>query len=316
MNGLWLLRVVLIASTLTLSSCKDNTGNTSQISDEIIQQPAITLLDSQVIINDYVVVSSRRVGRTVSEYTLRAIATNISSTRYTNVIGTLTSVPSNITVVDGAVVFGTVAGNGDTTSADEFIITVDLTVKTSLDELVWRVEGTVPGTGGGGGSGSPEQVGIFMSIDENSQIKGDSVSKSHEDWIELLSFSEGSSIVIGSGSGGDRPTGKVNFDGVTVSKNLDSSSPKLRQTLADGDIFTEVKIDIIKICDASLYTAYAITLTVSSLTALEMTSSASDQPNERLAFNYSRIETMYTPVGPGCRFEAPIYSYQDALGIK
>ena len=175
MNGLWLLRVVLIASTLTLSSCKDNTGTTSQISDEIIQQPAIILLGSQVSINDYVVVSSRRVGRTVSEYTLRAIATNTSSTRYTNVIGTLTSAPSNITVVDGTVVFGTVAGNGDTTSADEFIITVDLTVKTSLDELVWRIEGTVPGTSGGGGSGSPEQVGIFMSIDENSQIKGDSV---------------------------------------------------------------------------------------------------------------------------------------------
>jgi type VI secretion system Hcp family effector len=309
------LRLVILALALSLAGCKSD-SESAQATGDLTNQPSTTLL-SQVMINDYVVVSTRRVGRTITEYTLRAIATNTSSTRYTNVAATLTSVPPHITIVDNSVTFGTVVGNSNTTSADEFIIAVDLSVNTSLLDLVWRVDGTIPGTGGGGGGGSPSQVGIFMSIDDNANIKGESISESHQDWIELLSFSEGSSVAIGSTSGSTRPSVKVNLEGVTVSKLMDISSPKLRLALAEGDIFTDIKIDIIKSCNGSPYTEYAITLTVSSLTALQMSSATpNERPTENLSFNYSRIETMYTPVGPGCKFEAPIYSYQDAIGIK
>ena len=156
-----------------------------------------------------------------------------------------------------------------------------------------------------------------MSIDNNSVIKGESTSKSHQEWIELLSFSEGSSIDFSGITGVTRPSGTINLNGVTVSKLLDSSSPALRLALIEGDIFTEVKIDIIKMCGDSIYTAYAITLTVTSLSALQMSAgTADDSPGESLSFSYSRIETMYTPVGQNCRLEAPVYSYQDAIGIK
>ena len=309
-------RLVIIALAISLAGCKSDSEST-QISGDLTNQPSTVLL-TQVVITDYLVVSTRRVGRTVTEYTLRAIATNTSANRYTNVTATLTSVPPHITIVDNKVTFGTVIGSSVTTSADEFIIAVDLSVKTSLADLVWRIDGTIPGTGGGGGGGgSPGQAGIFMSIDGNANIKGESKSKSHQDWIELLSFTEGSHVEIGGATGGARPSVKVNLEAVTVSKFMDISSPKLRLALAEGDIFTEVKIDIIKSCGGSTYTEYAITLTVSSLTSLAMESSAAeDRPSESMSFNYSRIETMYTPVGPGCRFEAPIYSFQDALGIK
>jgi type VI secretion system Hcp family effector len=273
------------------------------------------VLLSQIQINDYVLVSSSRVGRTVSEYTLRAIATNNVSTQYTNVTATLVSAPANVTIVDNIVVFGTVPGNTDTTSVDEFVIRVDLQVKTSLNDLVWQVNGTVPGSGGGGGGGSPEQAGIFMSIDGNDVIKGDATSKSHESWIVLNSFSEGSNIIFGDGTGGTRPTAQLGFDGVMVSKDLDSSSPLLRDALADGDYFAEVEIDIVKTCDTSLYTAYAITLTLSALSSLEMSSSSSGGvPSENLVFEYTRIETMYTPVDRDCVLGTPIYSFQDATG--
>ena len=156
-----------------------------------------------------------------------------------------------------------------------------------------------------------------MSIDGNASIKGESSSSSHQDWIELLSFTEGSSAQIGSTVGGARPSVRVNLEDVTVSKYVDISSPMLRLALANGDIFTEVRIDIIKSCGGSPYTEYAITLTVSGLTSLQMsTATANERPTESLSFNFSRIETMYTPVGPGCKFEAPIYSFQDAIGIK
>ena len=308
------LGLAALVLAVSLAGCKDS-GQSAQSPGAVAPEFEMVVL-SQVVITDYVVVSTRRVGRTVTEYTLRAIATNDSSTRFTNVTATLISVPAHITVVDGIAVFGTVNANGNTTSADDFVIAVDLSVKSSIDELIWRVEGTVPGTGGGGGGGAPDQTGIFMSIDGNAEIRGEAKSKSHPDWIELLSFSEGSSISGGGLAGGSRTTGKVNLEGVTVSKLLDISSPGLRLALAEGDTFTEVKIDIIRSCGGTFYTEYAITLTVSSLTSISMGSSAGDaRPSETLTFDYSRIETMYTPVGPGCRLEAPIFSFQDAVGI-
>lgn len=312
----WLLRLFVVACALLISGCKDDSKTGSEsIGLQTSDNNVATVLLSQILIDDYVLISSRRVGRTVNEYTLKAIAINNSSTRYTNVTATLVSAPPNITIVDNTAVLGTVPGGASITSADEFVIRVDLLVKTSLNDLVWQVNGSLPSTGGGGG-GSPEKAGIFMSIDENSEIKGDSTSKSHQDWIILESFGEGSNVIFDDRTGGGSATGKVDFDGVTVRKGVDSSSPLLRRALTEGDYFTEVKIDIVKVCDANLYTAYAITLTVSALSSLGMSSSDFGVPLESLVFDYSRIETMYTPVDQDCKLGIPVYSFQDAAGGK
>ena len=306
MNTSLLLRFLLIVCFFSLNGCKFNNGTTEQD----------TTVLSQVIINDYIVVSTRRVSNTITEYTLRAVATNTSSNSYTNVTASLISVPSHITIVDGVVTFSTVLGSDDTTSADEFIVQVDLSQNTSITGLEWQVKGVVSGTGGGEDSGPPKQVGIFMNIGDGA-ILGESTSDSHKNWIELLSFTEGSSIDAGSTTGGGSLAGKVNLEGVTASKYIDTSSPKLRLALSEGDLYTNIKIDIVKSCGTSIYTEYAITLSVSSLTELMMTAdSEAATPTENLSLNYSRIETMYTPVGPDCRLEIPVYSYQDAIRIE
>lgn len=307
-------KLLIFMLAVSLHGCKSGSeSGAAQNLDEVTDQPLIAVVLTQIAISDYVVVSSRRVGRTAFEYTLRAIATNSSSNKYTNVTAALMSVPENITIIDGDVAFGTVFGNSNNTSADEFTIEVDLSVNTSLIDLVWQVSGATSGTGGGGTT-SPTDAGMFMSIDGKSEIKGDSTSESHKDWIELQSFQEGSSIVGGDTLGGGQSSGKVNLDGVTVSKLLDSSSPQLRQALVDGSIFTEVMIDIVKSCGGNVYTAYAITLTVSVMTSLNM-SSGGERPIEKIVFDYSRIETMFTPVDGSCRLGSPVYSFQDALKI-
>ena len=281
--------------------------------------PAVSsaaVLNPEVVIdnNNFVVVSSRRVGRTVSEYTLRAVVNNTGTRQFTNVTATLTSVPANITIVDGSLNFGSVSSNATITSTDVFVIRVDLRVKTSFDDLIWQVNGDVVtgGGGGGGGGGGPEQTGIFMSIDDN-VIKGEVISNSHKDWIELLSWSEGSSNSGSTHIGGGGGTGRLNIQDVSISKYVDSSSPLLRLALAEGRYFTEVKIDIIKSCGSGRnYTQYAITLTPALLTSVSAGGSGGEgRLTENASINFSRIETMYTPVGPDCRLETPIYSYQD-----
>lgn len=273
--------------------------------------PAVStaaVLNPEVVIdnNNFVVVSSRRVGRTASEYTLRAVVNNTGARQFTNVTATLTSIPANISIVDGSLNFGSVSGNANITSTDVFVIRVDLRVKTSFDDLIWQVNGDVPVVVPPG----PEQTGIFMSIDDN-EIKGEVTSKSHKNWIELLGWTEGSSqsgsLHIGGGG-----AGKVNIQDLSISKYLDSSSPLLRLAVAEGRIFSEAKIDIIKSCGGRNYTQYAITLTPALLTSISAGGSGGeDRLTENASINFSRIETMYTPVGPDCRLETPIYSYQD-----
>ena len=257
--------------------------------------------------NNFTLVNSRRVTRTVSEYTIRALAQNTSVTQLDNVKASLVSVPSSITIVDGNLDFGSIAGNSSMLSSDEFTIQINLRQAFSLADLVWQIEGDLPLPPP---NTSPTETGIFMSIDNNA-IKGEATSDSHKDWITVLAWSEGSSnsgtTHTGSGSG----AGAINIQGVYVTKWLDSSDPELRLAILTGRRFDEVKIDVIKACGRGIYTKYAITLNdvlVSSLSSGG--SGGEDRLTENVSFDMSSIETMYTPVGPDCRLEQPIYSFQ------
>ncbi|MGB5398106.1 MAG: type VI secretion system tube protein Hcp, partial [Gammaproteobacteria bacterium] len=261
-------------------------------------------------VSDYVVVSSRRTGRTRTEYTLKIKVANAGSQRYENVLATLVSAPAHITVIDGIVNLDTVPPNAVVLSPDTFIIDVNLAVSTSFEDLLWNFEGDVaqpppppPPSGG------PSAPGIYMSIDDNA-IPGESTSASHKDWIVLSAFTEGLRRDNLGTSGSTRIRSSFVFDGVTADKLLDKSSPKLREALLDGRFFGEIKIDIIASCGGGNYTVYAITLSSAQIAALSLFA-ANETPNEAVGLIYSRIETMYTPVENDCTLLPPVYSTQD-----
>jgi len=252
------------------------------------------------------------------EYSLRATAVNLSSTTYSNVTATLISAPPSVVIIEDSLSFGSLTGNASKLSIDDFVIRVDLSKKTALEDLKWRVEGEPGGPepgSGGCNTGNPTHTGIFLSIDCNADIKGEATSASHRDWIDVLSYSEGSSVTPGlpGGSGGVRDI-KVDFGNIMVTKSIDRSSPLTRLAVVDGDVFSEVRIDIVAACDGRPYLKYAITLTVSSIVEFSANGSAADDTGtEQLAFNYSRIESMYTPVDKTCKLGKPIFSFQDVL---
>jgi len=261
---------------------------------------------------NFTLLNSRRVSRTVSEYTMRAVAHNTSVTELDNVKASLVSVPSNITIVDGNLNFGLIAGKSNVVSSNEFTIQINLRQAFSLADLVWKIEGDLPPPPPPPpGISTPTKVGMFMSIDDNA-IKGEETSRSHKDWITVLAWSEGSSnsstTHMGTGSG----AGTINIQGVNITKWLDRSDPELRLAILSGRRFDEVKLDVIKSCgDRGIYTQYAITLNDVLVAALSSGgSSGEDRLTENVTFSMSSIETMYTPVGPDCRLEQPIYSFQ------
>lgn len=158
---------------------------------------------------------------------------------------------------------------------------------------------------------NPTQAGLFMSIDDNA-IKGESTSVSHRDWIELNSIADGQRLdgAKPSGRPGNSPA-KVLFDGVTVGKFFDRSSPQLRLAAAAGRIFGEVKIEYVDSCGGNLYVALAITLSTARLGALSAQVNAVEPPVEELNIDFTRIETMVTPVDSQCKPLPPQFSSQD-----
>lgn len=292
-----------------------NGGSTaSLVSIAAMPSPLSTMLPG-LIVTDFVVVSSVPTGRTTMEYVLRLKISNSSSQTYRDVQATLQGAPQHIVIIDDVATVGDVPPNSTILSSDSFIVDVNLALNTSFDDFVWLIEGDVkpppppqpPGP-------RPGAAGIFMKI-EDPEIAGESKSDSHRDWIVLTSVMEGLHRDNLS-SGSTRRRSSFVFDGTHVGKLLDRSSPKLRETLADGTIFGEVRIEIVEDCGGNLYTPLVLTLTTAALERLSLHAEQSDRPTENLSFNYSRIEAMYTPVEDDCTLLPPLFSTQDGELLK
>jgi hypothetical protein len=114
----------------------DNWGNMSLTR----AQTNVTISDLKPV--SYPLVSSRRITRTLWEYTYRFIIRNNGYAGVTNTSAQLTTWPGQVTVIDGAVSFGAVPAGVQMTSSDTFTIRVDQTTPMSNADLTWRLDYT------------------------------------------------------------------------------------------------------------------------------------------------------------------------------
>jgi len=252
---------------------------------------------------DYQITSSRRIGRTIMEYRLRAVIQNTGTASEQGVAAKLDTTPANVTIVESNLFFGGVGGNTTKASVDTFTIQVDLTTSVNFNDLVWLITVDSPPPAG------PSQAGIYMKIEG---IPGEVTIDSHQEWIEISQIMEGLSISLSGAGTGGRTSGNFAFDDFIVRKQLDSSSADLRISVASGKHIAEILIDVIKSCGGNAYTQYAITLSnviVSSL-KLEVTNGLKQ---ETVGFDYGIIQTVYTPVSKDCSLLSPLYSTQDGV---
>ena len=256
---------------------------------------------------DLTLVSSVRVARTVQQYTISATARNSSSKQYRNVVAQLSSVPNGISIIDGSLNFGDIAAGGTANSTDVFVIQLNLRTSPTpqLSDMQWQVQGdevVQPPVV------TPTQAGIFMNID-NGAIKGEADSASHKDWIALLSWQDSVTMLYSATPGGTMP-GKASLGDVNVTKLVDAASPLLRAALTQGQLFDEVNIDIVKSCNQQYYVQYAISLFNVAFSSVQAANSTGSNPTEQLAIRTTAVESIYTPVGPDCKLQQPIYSLQ------
>lgn len=86
----------------------------------------------------------------------------------------------------------------------------------------------------------PPGLQIFVQIDT---IKGESTDKDHKDWIDAFSYGDGVSQGVNpayTSYGAMLP----DFAAITIVKQIDAASPKLREACATGKHFKKVTIEM------------------------------------------------------------------------
>lgn len=255
-------------------------------------------VQAALTIQDYQVVSSTRLSRYVFEYTLRANLVSTDSKTYTNARAELASVPSNFQIVEGVLLFGSIAPGATVASNDDFTIRIDRSVSSPpLTAMIWDVAANElkPPTPTPG----PTSSGIYMNID-NLRIKGESKSSSHKDWVEVLSLNEGAMRPGSTSTGGGG--GKVNIQDISLTKYIDSSSIGIRSDTASGNLSTDIKIEVIKQCGSDKFiTEYTMNLSKVLFTSVSAGGSGGeDRLTENVTINFARIDWAYTPIAPDC----------------
>jgi len=141
-------------------------------------------------------------------------------------------------------------------------------------------------------------VDMFLKL---GSIKGESVDDKHKGEIEVLSWHWGATQTGTTHSGPGGGAGKANFQDLTITKYLDSSSPILLDHLARGKHVAEALLTVRKSGGKPLeYLKLKLQDTIiSSLqtggSRSSGQSSADERITETLGLNFARYEIEYVP---------------------
>lgn len=136
-------------------------------------------------------------------------------------------------------------------------------------------------------------------------IPGDTTAKGFEKWIHIESFQFGVGRAIGTavGKGVVREGSQPSVSEITVTKLLDTSTPKLIKAATVDRKGVKVKIAFVTSdSDPATYLEYDLTDTLISGYS---TSSGGDRPTETLSLNFTEFQISYTPTGEDNSSAAP-----------
>ncbi len=162
-----------------------------------------------------------------------------------------------------------------------------------------------------GSSMSFADAAIYMKIEG---IDGEATAQGHEKWIELNSFQFGvGRSVSDSGGGGGRSTSPPSFSEVVVTKDADSTSPKIfTETVVGAAKKIEIHFVQTSAGEQQTYMKYTLSNTLFSGYSV---SSGGDRPSESLSLNFAKFEMEFIPFDEAGRAGTPVKAgYDLALG--
>lgn len=134
---------------------------------------------------------------------------------------------------------------------------------------------------------------IYMFIDG---VPGDSQDQDHRDWIDISSVEESMTQSFDPLSGGR--TGRATLLDTVINKELDRTSPVLRQELTSGRPLQQVIISVTTSAAGGPRIEYfRLTYTDVLLTSISMQGTGGEATlAEDVSFTFSRVEWRYTPI--------------------
>ena len=130
----------------------------------------------------------------------------------------------------------------------------------------------------GSSEGYAQGVDTFMFVPG---IPGSSIDAEHKDWIEVLSMSQGVSSTKKA----------VACSDVAFMKRLDQAGPLLWAAAAVGQVFPEVRIEVVRRFSGVVYD---IRISNAKVTSTQ-TSGSSEFPMESVSFSYQSITLTFNP---------------------
>lgn len=126
-------------------------------------------------------------------------------------------------------------------------------------------------------------------------IPGESADRDHKDWIEILSWSWGSSnpSTVGPGSGGG--AGKVQMQDFHFVHRVDKASPKLMESCCNGQHIKDAKLSVRKSGDQPVqYLKVTLSDILVSSFQVGGNSGGDSPPMEQISLNFAKVEMIYT----------------------
>lgn len=159
------------------------------------------------------------------------------------------------------------------------------------------------------------KMAIYMQF---ADLPGTVTESSHRNWIEINSFTFGAGRGITSRTPGNttnREASTVSISEISVSKEMDETSPKLF-TLACIGTGKQVKIDFCRTGSAPLvYASYELSNALVSSYSVSGDGSGQN-PRENLTLNFDKITFKYTPYTAAGEPGSPITSTYDLVAAK
>jgi type VI secretion system secreted protein Hcp len=156
---------------------------------------------------------------------------------------------------------------------------------------------------------SPTAAAAYIKFDG---VDGEAQDREHESWSNLVSFSQGQFVHTEGATG--RARGRVVFEDIVVTKQLDKASPKLAEAVARGQVFPTVGIHWTRVAPgAAAQTYYTYELKNVQVTSYSVGGSTQSDstPTETLSLNFEEIKVTYTEFDENGRAKGKVeYSWK------
>lgn len=148
-------------------------------------------------------------------------------------------------------------------------------------------------------------MAIYLKIDG---IDGNVLDAEFEKWIacESINFGVSRDIQVRTGGGANREAHAAHVSEISLSKQMDASSPKLFTESTTGKSHKAVKIQLTQQSDGGTVKYMEYELDNCMVSGYDINGAMDMQPQENLRLSFSKIEMKFTPHDEKNKSQAPI----------